>query len=299
MLYQPENLSLQRAILDTVMYADIFDYPLTAREIQGYLIGASASLESVETCLASGFLACSDGYYSLPGRESIVYTRLYREGIAAHMWLAARRYGKLIAGLPFVRMVAVTGSLSVNNVDANGDIDYLIVTQVGRLWLCRLLVLFVVRLAAWRGVSLCPNYMVTQEALAFTDRNLYSAHEFIQMVPLYGREIYQQMVTANAWVRDFLPGMDELTRASQGTVRQEPASPLKTMLETMLLTPPGGWFEGWEMRRKLRKLSIENAGNPEAVFSPNLCKGHANRHGWRTQAAFTDRLARSVVEVEK
>lgn len=282
------------------MYADIFDYPLTAREILRYLIGARASLEEVETCLSTGFLSYSAGFYSLPGREPILSTRQRRAAASRQLWSHARRYGALIARLPFVRMLAVTGSLAMNNTEAGGDIDFLIVTRPGRLWLCRLLVLLVVRLAAWRGVTLCPNYLISQDDLAFSDRNLYSAHEFIQMVPLSGMEIYRQMLALNTWVRDYLPNSNSLPSAFQLAENREPGRFLKALLEALLLTPPGAWLENWEMRRKVRKLSLENAGNPEAVFTTSLCKGHSNRHGWRTQTALRDRLLRRfTVQVDK
>src|SRR5689334_8725124 len=104
----PNDLSaLQRAILHTASYADIFDYPLTLPQIHRYLTGLSASLEAVEQALP-GVLQPSGAYYSLLGREALASTRQRREQTAAKLWPLAVRFGRWIARLPFVRMVAVT-----------------------------------------------------------------------------------------------------------------------------------------------------------------------------------------------
>ncbi|HEY3312245.1 MAG TPA: hypothetical protein VGK00_11455 [Anaerolineales bacterium] len=294
-----EPSPLQRAILDTVMYADIFDYPLTAEEIQRYLPDFPTTLESVKACLETGWLPRNLCYYALPGRESIFAVRERREGTSRRLWSEARSYGRLIAGLPFVRMLAVTGSLAMNNVEARADIDYLIVTRPGSLWLCRLLVLGIVRLASWRGVNLCPNYLLSQNVLAFSEHNLYSAHEFAQMVPLSGDQVYRQMWDLNPWVRDFLPNLDQVHPALLKPVETPLASWIKSVLEALLLTPPLAWLERWEMQRKIRKLTLENSGNPETGFSADLCKGHSNRHGWRTRTAFQTRLNSFTSGTEK
>ncbi len=183
------QLELAQAIWRTLAYVDLFDYPLTAVEIHRYLEGIPASLAAVQHALAhspqlAGQLLCHAGFYSLPGRSAVFAIRQQRQQQAQRLWSAARRYGALIARLPFVRLVAVTGSLAMSNVAAEADIDYFIVTENGRLWLARALVIGVVRLAARRGVVLCPNYFVAESALALPEHSLYTARELAQMVPL-------------------------------------------------------------------------------------------------------------------
>ncbi|RPI30744.1 MAG: hypothetical protein EHM70_13130, partial [Chloroflexota bacterium] len=108
---------LSTAILQTAAYADVFDYPLTLGEIHRYLIGVRTSKESVEQILLkSPLLSNSGDYYTLPGRESLTNIRRRRENTASRLWPLAMGYGHIIARMPFVRMLAVTGALAVNNV---------------------------------------------------------------------------------------------------------------------------------------------------------------------------------------
>ena len=294
----PEISPLMRAILNTIVYADIFDYPLTIAQIHRYLTGVRAAPESVSEQLEAldwkaGILNRIGEYYLLTGRENIVNIREQREQTAARLWPQALRYGRIIAGLPFVRMVAVTGSLAMNNAGDQGDIDFLIVTANDRVWLCRLLVLCVVRLAAWQKVNLCPNYLVSERALEIPTRSLYAAHEFTQMVPLAGLDIYQEMRRLNPWFKNFLPNAD--SNPTQTEICDLPLSHpagLRKLLEMLLSSPIGNWLERWEARRKIRKLSRENGGNPEAIFNTDICKGHSNRHGQSTEMVLNERLTR-------
>ncbi|HVB65923.1 MAG TPA: hypothetical protein VNE17_14420, partial [Nitrolancea sp.] len=68
--------ALADAIVETVAYADIFDYPLTAPEIHRYLIDRSVSRETVQAALEhdptlAQRLGRTDDYFTLAGRESI------------------------------------------------------------------------------------------------------------------------------------------------------------------------------------------------------------------------------------
>lgn len=279
-----EGLSaLQRAILDSMMYADIFDYPLTLQEIHRYCSVKVPFTTLYAEVQAFGFLSQQGEVYTLPGRESLVAVRFRREEISAQLWPHALRYGRAIASIPFVRLAAVTGSLAVNNVEERADIDYFIVTEPGHLWTCRTMILAWGRLATRRGINLCPNYIVTTRALEFPDRNLYVAHELAQMVPLSGWDIYAEIRRRNAWVADFLPNADGAPPLPATHKQIKSTSRLQPVLESALRTPPGTWFERWEMRRKIRKLSREQSASPESGFSADICKGHDQRHLSRTR----------------
>lgn len=289
------NLSaIESAILQTITYVDVFDYPLTSAEVHRYLTGISASAEKVKHSLENGHLVPGsleqrDGYYFLPGRAAIVETRHRREALSKEMWPVAQHYGRLLSALPFVRMVAITGSLAVNNVEPPADIDYLIVTEHGRLWSCRAWSILLVRLAARRGIHLCPNYFLSERFLGFEEQNLYTAHELTQMVPISGFSVYRQMRELNRWTADFLPnatGIPQPTSPVDKKGKEDGGQRFPTTIaEGILRTPPGAWLEQWEMKRKIRKFSQLTDGD-ESAFSANWCKGHFGGHGRRVLDEF-------------
>ncbi|HYF61657.1 MAG TPA: hypothetical protein VD886_02520 [Herpetosiphonaceae bacterium] len=284
---------LERAIVMTVAYADVFDYPLTSGEIHRYLAGVAAAPAVVEAALrqghlVAGTLAQSGPYVMLPGREAIVETRRRRAAVAERMWPAAVFYGRMIGRLPFVRMVAVTGALAVSNVDPGADIDYLVITEPGRLWLCRAIIIGLVRLAARRGHILCPNYLLSERALALGQRSLYGAHELMQMVPITGVPCYNRMRRANPWADELLPNAAGMPYAVTPPAASRSRS--QAVAELALRTRAGGWLERWEMERKVRKFSAGRAGNPEISLNSDCCKGHFDGHGQRTLAAYEDRV---------
>jgi len=285
--------NLLRSVLHTLAYADVFDYPLTAHEVYRYLPSADASFEDVIELLNNTVLFSKiEDYYTLHGREQIVKTRERRARVAGRLWPKATRYGKLIASLPFVRMVAVTGSLAMNNVDDSKDIDidYLIVTMPNHLWTCRALALMVARFARLEGVNLCPNYLVATNALNLDDHSLYVAHELAQMIPLSGMEIYEEMSRLNGWMEDYLPNALTLPELPPGVRVMQEHFLMQNVLEFLFRLPFGVWFEKWEMDRKIARLTRQQSSSFESYFSANVCKGHIDRHGQRTENAVQKRL---------
>lgn len=285
------NEALRRAIVRTLAYADVFDYPLDRGQIHRYLIGERATPEEVDRALDHDsepreIVERTGDLFHLRGRTAIVADRRRREAASAELWRAARAYGRWVARLPLVRFAAVTGALAMNNAERDADIDLFILTRPGRLWLCRLLVLAIVRLAALRGHRLCPNFLLSTDRLLLDERNLFTAHEVAQMVPLRSTDWHASFLSANAWISEHLPSADLVVDRA----RAEP--PLARLLGAFLATPFFAPLERWEMRRKIRRLRAraEREGGSLA-FSADECRGHFAAHDVRVLAAYSDRVA--------
>jgi hypothetical protein len=287
--------ALNQAILLTILYADIFDYPLTFTELSAYLAGLPVSEVRVRDAITTGqigseTLTTVNGYVMLRGREGILAVRERRKLLAATIWPRARRLGLWIARFPFVRMVAVTGALAVDNVEPEADLDYLIVTESGRLWTCRALIILLVHLAGLHGDRICPNFLLSERALTFPEQDFYNAHELVQMVPLSGCDIYKRLVQANAWVWDYLPNARWLVSARQAAIPDIVKIRPVRQVEALLRSRFGAAIEGWEMNRKIEKFTRANTASGETRFGKHWCKGHFDGHANRIMQAFTTRL---------
>jgi hypothetical protein len=284
---------LRRAVMLTLLYADLFDYPLTREEIHRYLIGETASEARLGELLdhdgeLQERVQRTDDWFHLVGRADLIQVRRARSKASAQLWPAARRYARAIARLPFVRLVAITGALAMDNAGRRGDIDLFILVSPGRLWICRLLVIALVRLAESAGHTLCPNFLLAADRLTLAQRNIFTAHELVQMRPLERNPWWTALLDANAWARDLLPTAFTAARAAAETPTREP--PLTRVAEGLLATPLFDPVERWEMRRKVRRLTAR-AGREGGTFAftADECRGHFAAHDVRILAAYAAR----------
>lgn len=295
---------LAQAILQTVAYSDIFDYPLTAREIHRYLTGVHASLEEVVQAVEKeGIVTRICDYFTLPGREEIVRIRMQREAHSRELMPRAIGYGRVLGTLPYIRMVALTGSLAVMNVSKAQDFDYMLVAAPGRVWTARAFALALNRFTRLQGYTLCPNLIVSETALEWPLHDLYSARELCQMIPITGMKVYDRLFTANLWMQDFLPNVlnanaANLANSANGEeknsrnlpVREIRVKTLQNLLELFLGGKLGDRFEQWEMNRKIARFSKQPGFGDETIFNAEVCQGNFHHHRKWTYAAFEEKL---------
>ena len=217
----------QKAILKTLAYADLFDYPLTAQEIFRLLIIEDKRLKPSRTSLEEDLreltktkrIKSFKENFALRSVEKLVNLKIRRLGFANGKRRQAKRVSSVLIKLPFIKLIGLTGSVAFNNAQTKDDIDLLIVTGPKRLWLTRLLVVFILELWGQRRRpadseskttkdKICLNLFLTQDnlALPFKRRNLFTAHELGQLEVLNQKEnTYAHFLKANLWVRKFLP----------------------------------------------------------------------------------------------
>jgi len=208
---------MERAILQTLCYHDIFDYPLTLEEIHRFLIGKKASLKKIQlTIRHSPYAICQQGFYFLSGREKIVAIRKRREKYSRKKFLIAKKATRFLRLIPTIKMIAITGALAVNNVKEEDDIDFLIVASKNRLWLTRIQAVLLIELFASRPQldkgrlqdTICLNIFLDENYLQMPKekQNLFVAHELVQMKLLWQKDnVYQKILKENQWVKKFLP----------------------------------------------------------------------------------------------
>jgi hypothetical protein len=294
----PYSTSIGQAIVDALAYSDVFDYPLTSGQIWRYLVRTPASQEQVEQALASDpwlsdRIESNGELYCLAGRSATFAVRAARADDSAWLWRRARVLARVVAVLPFARMVAIIGSLTMDNARSRSDdIDLFIVTAPGRVWLTRAFVIVLVRLARLAKIDLCPNYILSERKLRMASQDLFTARELAQMRPLHGQRAFGDLLAANDWLCFTLP--NAAPRTESLTDLSSAAQLAQRALEWPLRGRPGDRLEARLRRRKVTELAQEAAatGSREVVLEPEVCKGHMDSHGKKIRQEYSRRRER-------
>jgi len=213
---------LKKASLATIIYYDILGYPLTEFEVWKHLIQPSEAVErvvptlgevsaSVVVLVAEGRVARFRGFVFLPGKESLVLGRIQAEKRAVKKIRRAARLAHYLAWVPFVRMIGLTGSLSMKQGDQESDWDFFVVLQKGAIWRGRTVLSAVLQLLGKRrhGSHIenraCLNHFVTDGSLQISLQDFFSAHEYRFMYPLIGGDTFRCFELANHWMIDIKP----------------------------------------------------------------------------------------------
>jgi len=207
--------SFQKSILQTLVYADIFSYPLTFDQLKKFLITPKKIDFDITDIGDIKGVSKRGNYFFLKGRSGIIKERVKRERYAREKIKIAQKTARLLKLIPFIKMVGITGNLAMKNTDQGDDIDFLIVTSKNRLWLSRFLVVFLLELLGRRRHprdkevkdKICLNMFLDEGHLMISkkEQNLFSAHEVLQFKSLWQRgNIYDDFLNQNQWVKKFL-----------------------------------------------------------------------------------------------
>lgn len=211
------DLSHQKEILKTLLYSDIFHYPLTIDELWRFTGGKMDKDTYMQALNNLKPLITREGsYYYLTGRHGMVRKREERTKESERKVRSAKESISFLSLIPSVIFIGISGSVAMRNCKKEDDIDLFIIARKNTVWFTRLCILFLLQLTGKRrkrhdttGMNqMCVNMLMSEHALTLSweRHSLYTAHEVTRMIPIFERDnMYKRFLRANRWVRRYLP----------------------------------------------------------------------------------------------
>lgn len=203
---------LKNNILKTLLYYDIFQHPLSNEEIFTFLPQNSIPKEDLSRLLGEFSLneqnefAEKEGLYYVKPNVNNVCARMNKEKYSLKMWRAAYFVTHVIKRFPFVRSVMVTGTLSKNSSDKASDLDFMVITAPGRLWISRTMLMLFKKIFLLNSKKyFCVNYFITEDSLEIHDRNIFTATEIATIKATFNTRLSEKFLNENRWITQFFP----------------------------------------------------------------------------------------------
>jgi len=198
-------------ILRILVYFDLFDHPLTDRELRWFTPGYPTDetwADALTRLLRRQAIFRIDGFYTLRNESRLCGKRVTKNRQAELLLNTAAGISGFLYRFPFVRGILISGSLSKHVADEDGDIDYFIITASGRLWIARSLLHIFKKITFLYGRQhwYCMNYFIDERALEIQEKNFYTAMELVTLLPFQGDGVLEGLRKANEWAWAYFPG---------------------------------------------------------------------------------------------
>jgi len=287
--------------------SEYLKFPFTVEEIANYFLPnfnvTPQQLESILTSRKFGDLRFKirDGYLTTNDDQTQL-SRSEMQQTSTEKLNSASSFANLLTRvIPFIRTVAVTGSVAYGSATKWDDIDLFIVTKRNRLWISALLTLVLVRLNKLLilrppHLSLfCLSYVHDEQGfLKESQRNRSNAlfaRELLKAKPVAGAEEYRKILEGNEWVASFYsrPYLEKLRRLSSNlngaTISEDVGSPafsfLMVWVEEMTYAILSRYLR---LRAYLMNLKLKSEGKHLRVFDPIMtstsCVYTSNFYRW-------------------
>jgi hypothetical protein len=258
------------AIARSVIYASLFDYPLTLLQLHHTLIESEQTTSEIlavydGSARLQSIVEHRDGFFFPVGRVDLIAERRRREARSRRFLHQHEGMLRLLCALPFTRLVALSGSVAHLNLEPDGDLDLFIVTRGPRVWTVTVLLLLLTKLLRRRRI-VCANFVLADSHLTLEPQDLFTANQVLHLKPLIGEDLLDVVLAANPFVTHFYPNA-----LSHGFSSPDAAPPrsgragmrwtrglirLKTLME-LALRLPGPLIEAscrrfyaWHLRRR-------------------------------------------------
>jgi len=293
------------AIARSVIYASVFDYPLTLEQLHRTLVESDQSAAEILAVydgseMLQHMIEYRDGYFFPIGRADLVAERARREARSRAFLERHALVLRLIAAIPYTRLVALSGSIAHLNLEPNGDLDLFVITKGQRVWTVTVAVLLLAKLLHRRR-AVCANFILADSHLVLEQPDLFTANQVIHLRPLIGAETLAAFCAANPFVKRTYPNATAaLPPIGDERIGGRTLSGIKSALE-MALRLPSPLIEAICRRLyagHLRRRAASWQSPDQVRMRSDYLKLHTQSHRERVMQRFTAAFALAVERAE-
>jgi len=313
---------LEKEVLKTIRYFSFFDYPPNFEEIYTFLgkkttkkriketleilerqkkIKKIEDFKNVSRYMLHVTYKYTVGEYGIKLKiknEKLKIERYNKRYFFSQKKLGNwrfRAYVKILSFFPQIKLVGLSGSISMMNAKKDDDIDLFIITAKNRLFTGRLIALFLAEVFSLRrkaqhrvfesasprqgGVpkpltqkqvssltkdKVCLNLFFDESDLVVPKfkRSEYVAHEVLQMKPIVNKDnIYERFLKANSWVFKIFPNAQTVLKLKIENLKFNENFKLK-------IKNFGDWLEN--LLKKLQLYMINKHRTTEIITDTQL-----------------------------
>ncbi|MBP7832929.1 MAG: hypothetical protein KA035_04130 [Candidatus Levybacteria bacterium] len=170
----------------------------------------------LECRLGKNIIVDKDGYVVFSNSYNLIKIRQQRLQESRRKYAKALWVSQLLSYIPTIKLIGISGSLSMFNSKKEDDIDLFFVTSRNTLWITRmlvlcLLILFKEKRERYHNLSqdkICPNMFLSEHNMSIphSKRSLYAAHEVSQLKIIHSKDdTDKKFLYVNKWALAYLP----------------------------------------------------------------------------------------------
>ncbi len=219
------NKIIENTIIKTIVFFDIFNYPLTLFEIWKFC-NIKCKLLDIKKCLKDNTLKNIEeniGFYHLAGKKELIQKKNTRYNSTSKKIKKAIWIAKLFKFIPWIKMIAIAGFKGPHNLEYNGDIDFFVITKRKKIWTTRFFCVGFIKMLNLRPKinnkknKICLSFYVAEnnlnlEKLMLKKKNSDKTYDidFVYwlsgFVPIYNiGQTYEKFSKKNNWIKKYLP----------------------------------------------------------------------------------------------
>lgn len=286
--------NLENAIYKTIVYFDIFSYPLTEIEVHKWLWKKKADIKEVilalEKLSKAKKITYKDGLYFLPGRERYISERRLKYIQAEKKYTKVKRISKILQIIPFIRFIGVCNTLPILDFNEESDIDIFIIVKKNRMWTTRFLTTALTAIVGqWRHGTrvhdkLCLSFYVTTdnlnlESIAIKPKDPYLVYWVNFLTTILDRDVYSHFWEQNQWIKEFTPNTrpQEMLEKRRKIKESTLVNTVRKIAEKILWKRLGSAVEkklrNWQLS-KIKKREQERETPSHILFKDSILKFH-------------------------